>query len=376
TSPWEHCVYTFYIEGLSRVACYDEETEVLTREGWMRFEHVDLSTEVACMESGALEWCRPKAKIIELYRGPMVRLRLEKGELLVTPEHRLWVRDEDTKTWVLVEASNLEPGSYGIKTSLGSGRPGDSLEPDVVVRVENVELVYYAGRVYSLVVPGHLLYVRRGDLVLWSGNSHQLVRHRLASYTQHSQRYRALDEELLKPVVPPSVIKRSEAAEEFEAAYARALEAYRRLLKIGVPPEDARYVVPQAVATKIIVTMNARELAHFLSLRTCAKTQWELRALAWLMWRRLYDAHPLLWKWIGPRCLQLENLARNEPITVADLVGEDLLSMLGVDIRASGSRPHIVAERCPELVPRDFVRECARRGLEEALSYLRASASL
>jgi len=200
--------------------------------------------------------------------------------------------------------------------------------------------------------------------------SHQLVRHRIASYTQHSQRYKVLKGALLEVVVPPTVSSRPEAAEAFSKAVEEALSAYKKLVELGVPPEDARYVLPQAIKTKLLVTMNARELAHFIELRSCTRAQWEIRAVAWAMWKRAYEVHPRLWKWIGPRCLASENSIREFPLPLAALLGSELARRLGLAYEEGGEGGELVQERCPELVPKAKVAECVKLGLAEALPYV------
>ena len=79
---------------------------------------------------------------------------------------------------------------------------------------------------------------------------------------------------------------------------------YERLLAEGVHEEDARYVLPQGVASRLVVTMNARELRHFFELRCCLRAQFEIRALAWLMLAKAKAVAPLLFENAGPVCLQ------------------------------------------------------------------------
>ena len=86
--------------------------------------------------------------------------------------------------------------------------------------------------------------------------THQLVRHRLASYNQQSQRYVSYAEEPTF-IVPPSVASDPEALKRFKAANASAFAEYRGLIEAGIPAEDARYLLPNAMETKIVVTMNA-----------------------------------------------------------------------------------------------------------------------
>ena len=98
--------------------------------------------------------------------------------------------------------------------------------------------------------------------------THQLVRHRIASFNQQSQRYVKFTDGLAT-VKPESVAANEETNAVFDEAIAAAIEAYEKLLAAGVPAEDARYLLPNAAETKIVITMNVRELLHFFSLRCC-----------------------------------------------------------------------------------------------------------
>jgi thymidylate synthase (FAD) len=107
--------------------------------------------------------------------------------------------------------------------------------------------------------------------------SHQLVRHRLASYSQQSQRY-------VKgpfPYVTPASWARAgtELAGRYHQAMADVNRLYEEALAAGIPAEDARFVLPNAVTTHLTMTMNLRELAHAVGLRTCERAQWEIQEL-------------------------------------------------------------------------------------------------
>lgn len=128
----------------------------------------------------------------------------------------------------------------------------------------------------------------------------QLTRHRLASFDVQSQRYVKLKNEEL--VIPVSLMK-SEIAEEVGDCMIKCMELYQKLLDAGVPAEDARYITPQAVPTKLIMTMNARELLHFFSLRTCNRAQWEIRNLADQMLRICKKYAPEIFGKAGPGCV-------------------------------------------------------------------------
>lgn len=179
--------------------------------------------------------------------------------------------------------------------------------------------------------------------------SHQLVRHRIASYTQLSQRFAKMIKEYFDVVKPPRIIRNNEALKIFNEAVSKAYKAYVKLLDLNIPPEDARYVLPQAVTTKIVVTMNARELRHFFGLRTCFKAQWEIRYVAWKMREEVMKVHPLLFKWTGPRCINIENITRkNNPITIEDLISNKVA---------------LTIERCPENILASNIPQCVTKAL-------------
>lgn len=132
--------------------------------------------------------------------------------------------------------------------------------------------------------------------------SHQLVRHRIASYSQQSQRY--VDAAGFDYVLPKSI----EAA-GIGADYIRHMQKtdrlYQRLVEEGVPEEDARFVLPNACETKIVVTMNCRSLLHFFELRCCQRAQWEIRAMATEMLGLCRQALPVVFDAAGARCERL-----------------------------------------------------------------------
>jgi len=107
--------------------------------------------------------------------------------------------------------------------------------------------------------------------------SHQLVRHRVASYSQQSQRYVSLKK--LDWVTPPTIQRKPELAEAFQEMVQGIHQLYCRMLEEGVPAEDARYILPNATCTNLVMTMNARELIHVCSVRLCLRAQWEIREL-------------------------------------------------------------------------------------------------
>jgi thymidylate synthase (FAD) len=120
--------------------------------------------------------------------------------------------------------------------------------------------------------------------------SHQLVRHRLASYSQESQRY--VDMAAPEFVVPPSVAENPQARAVWDEFMDRVSDTYCQLRELGARKEDARFVLPNAAATRIIVTMNFRALRHFISVRSDKAAQWEIRALALEMLRQVHSIAP------------------------------------------------------------------------------------
>ncbi len=111
--------------------------------------------------------------------------------------------------------------------------------------------------------------------------THQLVRHRLASYSQRSQRYCKIDvNDQNWYVTPPDIWIDDNRYYSYADYMKEAAETYNGFLKNGVRPEDARFILPEATKTEIVVTMNFRELVHFLEVRTSSRAQWEIRKLA------------------------------------------------------------------------------------------------
>jgi thymidylate synthase (FAD) len=140
--------------------------------------------------------------------------------------------------------------------------------------------------------------------------SHQLVRHRLASYSQQSQRY-VSEETGFDYIIPSSIKEDKELEKYFESAMKQAQEAYNHIVKKlnerGIKGEsanqDARFVLPNAAETKIIVTMNARELLHFFRQRCCNRAQWEIRQMAREMLFLVKRVAPTIFEKAGPPCL-------------------------------------------------------------------------
>ena len=131
--------------------------------------------------------------------------------------------------------------------------------------------------------------------------THQLVRHRLASYSQQSQRYVAMSGQTC--IVPPSVLNNEKAHALFMKQIEDAWKCYKELVDLGISKEDARFILPHGTETRLVMTMNARELHHFFSLRLCRRAQWEIRELARKMLILARDAAPEIFDPAGPSCV-------------------------------------------------------------------------
>lgn len=133
----------------------------------------------------------------------------------------------------------------------------------------------------------------------------QITRHRLASFSVESQRYCKYTD-VVRMIMPPSIEANAEAQEIYRQTIIDAANTYRSLLDLGVDAEDARFVLPEATVTNMVVTMNARELRHFFSLRCCNRAQWEIRAVADEMLALCKQTAPELFKDAGAPCVRGE----------------------------------------------------------------------
>lgn len=136
----------------------------------------------------------------------------------------------------------------------------------------------------------------------------QITRHRIASFSVQSQRYVKAEEDF-DYVVPDAILALGEEEVSIYREQMKAIGEYYAYWteKLGgkgeSSNEDARFVLPQAAATRMILTMNARELLHFFSLRCCERAQWEIRKLAWRMFALVYAVAPTIFEQAGPGCV-------------------------------------------------------------------------
>lgn len=155
--------------------------------------------------------------------------------------------------------------------------------------------------------------------------SHQLVRHRIASYSQKSQRY--VNENEFEYITPPEIEQNPEANKKFESIMNEITQSYSKIVTLlteshkkkfvddgmdeksavskarKLANEDARFILPNACETKIVVTMNVRSLFNFFRHRCCNRAQWEIRAVANEMLRLCLQTAPNIFKYAGPSCV-------------------------------------------------------------------------
>ena len=120
--------------------------------------------------------------------------------------------------------------------------------------------------------------------------SHQLVRHRLASYSQESQRYVSMSDP--EWALPPAVAENPEASAIWNGFADEVKSTYRALRELGVRKEDARFALPNAAATRIVVTMNFREFLHLFRIRISREAQWEIRDVCVQMLELVHSIAP------------------------------------------------------------------------------------
>ncbi|MEM1825520.1 MAG: FAD-dependent thymidylate synthase [Desulfurococcaceae archaeon] len=229
--------------------------------------------------------------------------------------------------------------------------------------------------------------------------SHQIVRHRIASYTQLSQRYsdkylrklvykisdvmnidlknrgdknnyeeyvrilsKFMNEELSFNkllyvvseafIIPPLIISTKDIV--FLKNLLNSVYNYYLLLSRGLSYEDARYILPQCVKTRLLITMNARELyENFLPLRMCSRAQWEIRYIAWIIWRHLVNIQPELFSYTGPRCINIDLKVSNKTCCLNEYLNRDC---------------KFTIERCPESIVNENIVNCIKNASRDPWS--------
>lgn len=183
-----------------------------------------------------------------------------------------------------------------------------SSTPDPEKLIERAGRICYASEckeetrdqfIKSRIKQGHESIIEHASASFYINNisracSHQIVRHRLASFSQQSQRY--VDESDFDYVIPPSIENDFYAKAFFKEAMKYNQRDYNTIKSYNILPEDARFILPNACATRLIMTANFREWRHFLKMRLDSHAQWEIRKLAELILDELYRISPAVFE--------------------------------------------------------------------------------
>jgi thymidylate synthase (FAD) len=205
----------------------------------------------------------------------------------------------------------MEVRLIAITSYLGDGHTPENETPESAAPAPAEKLIEYAGRICyrsqergpkatarfirRRVEEGHESIIEHGcasfEIIGISRScSHQLVRHRIASYSQESQRY--VDMSDPEWVIPPSIAADPQALAIWKRSLAQTQEAYRQLRARGIAKEDARFLLPNAAATKLVMTANFRELLHLFRIRISPHAQWEICQLSIRMLEEVYAHAP------------------------------------------------------------------------------------
>lgn len=131
--------------------------------------------------------------------------------------------------------------------------------------------------------------------------THQLVRHRLMSFSQKSQRY-VKEKGQFDYIIPPTIDKNSELREKFINFMGEISDKYQEFVEAGIPAEDARFVMPNAAASSLVASLNLRELIHLAQLRLCTRAQYEIRMMVKAMCDEITAVEPWLKEYLVPKC--------------------------------------------------------------------------
>lgn len=183
--------------------------------------------------------------------------------------------------------------------------------------------------------------------------THQLVRHRIASYSQQSQRYVEFKGGNFDIICPKTIEKNEAAKLIFDNCMEQISRAYSALTELGIAAEDARAVLPNACASNISVSMNLRSLIHFCNERLCSCAQGEIHQLAREMAKLVAEAFPFMKEFLVPKCEALGYC--NEPARRScgrKILKADLMSAPGklklAETRLSEARAELSWDKFPE----------------------------
>lgn len=188
-----------------------------------------------------------------------------------------------------IELLDITPNATDLIEKIGricyNSKPGPNYVPGTMVK--------------NLIKRGHCSVIEHAKATFHISEvsralTHQLVRHRLASYTQRSQRY--CKEDGFEFVTPPSISGNEVALDNYKKVMKNLADNYSELVKMGMKPEDARFILPNACNTEITVTANFREWRSIFALRCESHAQWEVRNLCTELLRILYNKEPAVFE--------------------------------------------------------------------------------
>lgn len=192
----------------------------------------------------------------------------------------------------------------GARQCYSAGFVGDNYPPreDCETKIKLIKHVYNSGHHSVLEHVTFVFAINNVSRAL----AQQLTRHRLASYSMQSQRYCTKNIFNSSVEIPPSIIQNKEVFDEFTDLVNLVYEKYNTWTeKHNIPGEDARYILPIGQHSRVVMTMNCRELLHFFSERLCKTAQWEIRNLAKEMLKICKEKLPVIFEEFGPKCKQL-----------------------------------------------------------------------
>lgn len=147
--------------------------------------------------------------------------------------------------------------------------------------------------------------------------THQLVRHRLASYSQQSQRYvnyaKTSETTDVNFIEPKTILKNQVAHDAYQELLEQVKKTYKLLAESGIPAEDARYVLPNATETKLVMTMNYRELLNVSAVRLCFRAQWEILDMFKKIKQEITKIDPFLGSKLLPKCQHAGYCSESKP---------------------------------------------------------------
>ena len=286
----KHLAMMFHITNIGRITthqlvrhrefsydqeCFDSETEILTNKGWVQFPQLSYSDKVVTysIEKSCIEFHCPNTIYFYHRIGSMYKVQNSDIDLLVTPNHRVFISllsDSHENKIELCEAYNVigKPARYW-RSQISTLSNNILVENPIPFRIVNDKKqedgwVDYNGKIYCINVPNSTLYIRRNGKEMWSGNS---------------QRFSSAHKESL--IYPPSVQGNEEAKRKFDDLYSSSNMTFLDIRdRLKIPKEDARFIMPAGLGTKLVMTGTVDAYNRMISLREKKDAQWEIRKLA------------------------------------------------------------------------------------------------